>query len=307
MQRACSIPSQPPQLRPTRLVRTAVRRGFTLLEVLIALALMVLLLSVVYGVMDSYFQLSEYGRMEAKRAQIARAVFDRISVDIRSVVFEPVEEEMEEGEEAEGLTTVEPDLSLVSTDEAFTAGIVGLAGTSTELVMHIARPTRDAAIEAIVDGIEPDAAVNELQLVNYFVAAQTASVLGEMVIRDAGQDSFSLVPESDGLSRVWGDAVTIRSADEGADPESLVQSFKLLAPEIIHLKFSYLDAGEETDTWDSRALNRLPQAIRIEIGFRSEQLLSDDDSDIDLTSPVKYYSKVVALPLSEPYVDELAF
>ena len=132
---------------------------------------------------------------------------------------------------------------------------------------------------------------------NYFVAAQTASVLGEMVIRDAGQDSFSTVPESDGLSRVWGDAVTIRSAEEGADPESLVQSFKLLAPEIIHLKFSYLDAGEETDTWDSRALNRLPQAIRIELGFRSEQLVLDDDSNVDTSTPVKYYSKVVGAPV----------
>ena len=134
-----SFSKSPRAVRKTIPIR--IRRGFTLLEVLIALALMVLLLSVVYGVMDSYFQLSEYGRMEAKRAQIARAVFDRISVDIRAVVFEPVEEELEEGEEAEGLTTVEPDLSLVSTDEAFAAGIVGLAGTSTELVMHIARPT----------------------------------------------------------------------------------------------------------------------------------------------------------------------
>ena len=67
------------------------RRGFTLFEVVVALALSVLLLAGVYAAMDLYWRFSTTGQEEVERAQIARAVLRRIETDLRSVVYQSPE------------------------------------------------------------------------------------------------------------------------------------------------------------------------------------------------------------------------
>jgi prepilin-type N-terminal cleavage/methylation domain-containing protein len=67
------------------------RRGFTLFEVVVALALSVLLLAGVYAGMDLYWRFSTTGQEEVERAQIARAVLRQIETDLRSVVYQSPE------------------------------------------------------------------------------------------------------------------------------------------------------------------------------------------------------------------------
>ena len=67
------------------------RRGFTLFEVVVALALSVLLLAGIYAGMDLYWRFSTTGQEEVERAQIARAVLRQIETDLRSVVYQSPE------------------------------------------------------------------------------------------------------------------------------------------------------------------------------------------------------------------------
>ena len=63
------------------------RRGFTLLELVLALGLASLLLAALYTALQMHWSSSALGHVEMERSQVARALFRRIETDIRSVVF----------------------------------------------------------------------------------------------------------------------------------------------------------------------------------------------------------------------------
>lgn len=85
----------------------AARRGFTLVEVLLALALMMLVLAAAYSGLVLFQKVTVAGRTDAERSQLARAIERRMAADIRCVLFR--EEEPEEAEDdtpPEGMTTL---------------------------------------------------------------------------------------------------------------------------------------------------------------------------------------------------------
>ena len=65
----------------------APRRGFTLLEVVLALGLSSLLMAAIYSALQMHWSYSLTGQVEMERSQVARALFRRIEIDIRSVIF----------------------------------------------------------------------------------------------------------------------------------------------------------------------------------------------------------------------------
>lgn len=67
--------------------RAQVSRGFTLLEIVLALGLASLLLAALYTALQMHWSSSALGQVEMERSQVARALFRRIETDLRSVVF----------------------------------------------------------------------------------------------------------------------------------------------------------------------------------------------------------------------------
>lgn len=63
------------------------RSGFTLLEVVLALGLSSLLMAAIYSALQMHWSYSLVGQVEMERAQVARALFRRLEVDLRSVIF----------------------------------------------------------------------------------------------------------------------------------------------------------------------------------------------------------------------------
>jgi len=61
--------------------------GFTLLEVILALGLTSLLLAAIYSALDLYWKYTTIGHQQVERAQIARAVFQKITHDLHCVTF----------------------------------------------------------------------------------------------------------------------------------------------------------------------------------------------------------------------------
>lgn len=62
-------------------------RGFTLLEIVLALGLSSLLLAALYTALQMHWSSSALGQVEMERSQVARALFRRIETDLRAVVF----------------------------------------------------------------------------------------------------------------------------------------------------------------------------------------------------------------------------
>jgi len=78
-----------PQTRLARPQSVLISGGFTLLELLLALGMTVVLLGVLFTSLDLYWRFSLSGQEEVSRSQIARAVFNRISHDMRSTIYRP--------------------------------------------------------------------------------------------------------------------------------------------------------------------------------------------------------------------------
>ncbi len=70
-----------------RFPNSNVARGFTLLEIVLALGLASLLLAALYTALQMHWSSSALGHVEMERSQVARALFRRIETDLRSVVF----------------------------------------------------------------------------------------------------------------------------------------------------------------------------------------------------------------------------
>ena len=65
------------------------RAGHTLIEILLALGLSLVILSAAYAALDQHWRYAEAGQRQTERMQVTRALFERMSLDLRSVVFRP--------------------------------------------------------------------------------------------------------------------------------------------------------------------------------------------------------------------------
>ncbi len=77
-------------ITPTRSSHS--RRGHTLFELLLALGLSLVLLVAVYSALDLHWKYSAAGKEEMERMQLARAVLEKVALDIRHVAYRDSDE-----------------------------------------------------------------------------------------------------------------------------------------------------------------------------------------------------------------------
>lgn len=299
---------QTPQPTPV----TNRREGFTLVEVLLAAALTSILMLAVYSALDLYWTARRAGRDKMEQAQIARAVLQIMASDIRSVAFRLPEELMvtegssDSGSSSDsstsGSTSGDSDPSdTSSTTDAVEEEIepeLTLYGDSTTLVMRISKPLRGMEYSSFEDGYFPGVRMGDMVEVQYLIADSQS---GEFAAAIAAQTSSSSSDAMGGLAR---SEVDVAVADSG-DPNVLLENTRVLAPEIGFLQFAYIDGTEVLDAWDTTLMGRLPSAIEITIGFRSQQKLSVSETLSGMgQAPVKTYRLLVTLPMAQPFVAE---
>jgi len=102
-------------------------RGFTLIEVVAALAISVVLLSAVYGAFLLYARVTLTAQRPIDQAQVARAVLKQMSNDLRSLVYRPPETAAASGEAAAD----ESGTSTSSSSESGTGTGQSASGTGT--------------------------------------------------------------------------------------------------------------------------------------------------------------------------------
>ncbi|MCR9233507.1 MAG: prepilin-type N-terminal cleavage/methylation domain-containing protein [bacterium] len=281
--------------------------GFTLLEVILAIGLTSLLLAAIYSALDLYWKYTTLGHRQVEQAQIARAVFQKISHDLHCVTYrlETAEEETEgtgsSDSEAEETETVE--IQVTSTDDAYTSGNIGVYGDSQSLVLHTSRPARQPLLLSSNSGETTAPSVrSDLLSVSYFLA-----VAGAGGLQGAAGDQFRNTSgggeDVQGVARLEGDRLSMSMADQAADLEQMASQSELLAPEISSLQFQYFDGTDWLELWDSTEYGTVPQAIRVTIGFRSDlQQTSLESVNEKINGYNNTYSMVIALPLALPAV-----
>lgn len=275
--------------------------GFTLLEVILAVGLTSLLLAAIYSALDLYWKYTTIGQQQVQRAQIARAVFQKITHDLHSVTFQQKKTEEEESSgSSEGEEEV-VEIQVTNPDDAYTAGNIGVYGDGQSLVLHTSRPARQTMLVSQTSGATSQQ--SDLLSVSYFLAVAGSEGL-QGAVGDRFRDASGTGNGTQGLARLEGDRLVMSKADESADLEQLAQQSQLLAPEIGSLQFQYFDGTDWLEVWDSVEYGTVPQAVKVTIGFRNTE---EDQGVLDTVNEKingyeNTYSMVIALPLALPAV-----
>jgi type II secretory pathway pseudopilin PulG len=310
------------------------RGGFTLLEIVLTLALSVVLMVLIGSAIQFYARDMNVRDMDIRQTQLAAAVMQMIEDDLRATLrTQPVDTEPLEsllaatsGGGGGGGGAPEEDLSSagIESDDAsdpmldtmavnLQSGVAvlespGLIGNQFQIQIDLSRLPRLEEYVAMLDGTTADIddVPSDLKTVAYFV--QQAGTIGGV------QDGFdTLEAETAGESR---GGLVRRSLDRAATVQAastgslglLNQTGDLLAPEIVAIEFSYWDGVTWQLEWSSDAYGELPLAVQVRLTMADERALEQPSEVVVPTSTastldptaLRTFTHIVRIPLARP-------
>lgn len=276
------------------LARVRHRRALTLLEVIVAVALIAMLMGTMVTFFWQVVEIRDTTAEAADRMQVARQVLAKIEAELRSCVgieeigF-PIEEALVEEEYLEGEEDiVRPDEEIVleegtedelsseltellgGTDSddpnaAASGSVPLLIGNRRNITFLTARLPAEHQYEFISSDETPPAAQHDLTQVSYWL----------WVDPDETDDEGE--PIIGGIMRTEKKTLN-QFLVEYDDPLDVRND--LWSHELGYLEFRYFDGVEWDTTWDVTEGNSLPQLIQVTVGF--EPCTSDELEDRDL-------------------------
>ena len=275
--------------------RTARRGGFTLIEVVLALGLLVVVMTAAYRGMETFRRVTTLGRDAALERQLSRAIRSRLLTDLRSVRFAPPEvppdaepaagDAPDPAADPAAAGGTQPETGAAA-PEAVPVPEVGVTGDAGTLTIYSALPGRGLNYAAGGVSGDPSVRSSDLRTVVWFVAGEGGSLAAAVAGRNGP-----------GLARLEGDTPAVAAAETAGDNEGLLAACTLLAPEVSALGFRYFDGVDWVASWDSAASGSLPRAVEV-------RLLLDVDGPADGAGggdrPPVEQVLVVSPPLSEP-------
>ncbi len=308
------------------------RRGFTLLEAILSVALTAIIASLIATAINFHLRQLTIRRTQIEEAQLARAILRRIADDLRATVvyrpadFSSVEALRAQSEAAEELLsgegTPEEDLDseagATSEDGISTSAVPstnpGLFGNQYELQVDVSRIPRYEEFAMVSQYGDPNqmGSLSDIKTISYFLAggtntsAASASTTPGFGTTSAGLNSGNQT----GLARRVVDRGTSRYAMENGIFALLDDNVDVFAPEVAAIEFAYFDGLQWMLEWDSELQGGIPLAIEITLVImpsdqREEEMsMTDQYLAASQTNPENIYRLVVHLPNSS--AEELA-
>ncbi|QDT17568.1 prepilin-type N-terminal cleavage/methylation domain-containing protein [Alienimonas californiensis] len=282
------------------------RSGFTLIEVLLAMALLVVVLAGVYAGLETFRRVTTMGRDAATEQQLVRAIRSRLLTDVRSLRFAPPRALPDEtsaddsGDDPADLASAASSASSSSSgaeptepaEELFPVPQVGVTGDAETLTLYTALPPRGIADEVTTG---PAARTSDLRTVTWFLAGRGGAVSSGVAERDG-----------EGLARSEGDTAAVALAEDTGDLPGLTDAARLLAPEVTGLSFRYFDGAEWVTSWDSSLTGSLPRAIEVTLEIDLDGAPNPYATGQELGNRGPSVTRlVICPPLSEPSAEAL--
>ena len=297
-------------MRQPAIVRLSLgqRRGYTLLEVLLASTIGVLLMGALYVAVDVQLRHAQTGREIIQQSTLARALLTRIGADISSSLgpYVPPTSSSASSQGAGGggaagggspggtstsgstaggmgASTGTSNTSSSSTTTTSGAGSgtvqfnLGVQGDNQHVVLYVSKFPRELNIVTDMASQDSQAAVSDLRRITYWLAGGADAPFG------LARQEIKVVTSDDLMSAVPPDV---------PDEASFV-----IAEEIKSLQFRYFDGSSWQDSWDGTAAGAdgstpmgPPLAIEITVGVAPPGVNVADNPD-----SLKTYRHVVAL------------
>jgi hypothetical protein len=258
-----------------------------LLEVLLAVGLSLLLVLAIAMAIDLYRRMTTAAQDDLSEMRLVRAVFNKLEVDIRSVVPpQPIASATaatgSPGSPTGGSPASGGSSSSQSTGSSgggdplqyvYSRSVFGLYGDGDSLVLDTLTPHRLPLSALQQTGAQASSQSNDspsnlagvhgdMKVVGYFVLGE-----GTSPILPTSAGSGQLTPEgkvmSSGLARLEGERTAIGYAMETSSTSSL--NARIIAPEVQSIAFRYFDGSNWVSSWSGATAQVLPQAVEIVI------------------------------------------
>ena len=226
-----------------RLTRRAARRGYTLLEVLIASAIAVLLLSALYFAFDLTIRSADTGRALVGESDLNRAVINRMAIDLSSPlgVLPPMSGGATDGAAASSTTT---------TDTTATTGTTATATTDTTSTATTMTTDPLIRFDAGVIGTSEQLIVFVSKVPTWLSDRETAADPNALLPSDAHRISYYLHSSGKGLCRQDKPWITADKVGNSTEIDRTNEDGEVIAPEIVAIAFEYTDGTSYVSEWD---------------------------------------------------------
>lgn len=280
-----------------RVVVLSPRTAFTLLELILALALAVVLSVMLGTALTFYVENMQTRDLDVRRVQLATAVMQMISDDLEaSLQIEEFDgsalaefltgaglEAMApgaDGEEAtsmlfdvEGDSAADPAAGAEPLD-LLTGTIVlerpGLIGDQSQIQFDLSRTPRLEEFQPMLAPADPVMGVledvpSDLKTVSYFVQPPGVGGVRDPLTDLAADASNPGTMAGGGLVRRQLDRLVTKFAVQSGNMTSLDLTGDILAPEVLAIEFSYFDGFLWQPQWNSDEMGALPIAVQIRL------------------------------------------
>ena len=285
------------------------RHAFTLLELILSLALTAVVAGLIGSLIQLYLVNQETGRDSVRQAQMARAILNMIAEDVRTTVryqkFDTsglVQLLSTETGSSGGNATAGGASSGGASSGGASDGGASSGGASDGGASGASTPTAPAALPPGIYGsstsIEIDVSrlprpdeyypklgntstgtlgdmPSDVKTVGYYVQSpRTDGVqdsLGQLSQEAASLTSGPVALPNGGLVRRSVDRAVTQYAYEVAQSDQLLRTGELIAPEVLALEFQYFDGATWQTQWDG-SQQGLPYVVKITIAMQRDSL-----------------------------------
>jgi type II secretory pathway pseudopilin PulG len=274
------------------------RGGFTLLEVLLAATLSSVLLLSLWSLLGIYSELFETARAKTEQAQLARALLQQMSDDLRGAIQDTaVRPRLKSVQGAVARDAIDDNTDDNIDDEleppsplSWSSSVrrFGLFGSQHELRFDVLQVTQAALSRAVDDETAEDrpivARAPELRTVHYWF--EQLRDVDESAVDEPAEDDGETHP---GLMRREFDFETRRTDENGStgdtgispvlEPGALARrqchpeddEGLTWVPEVVALEFRYYDGQGWRSSWNSLEQKSLPVAVEISMKVTSRE------------------------------------
>lgn len=279
------------------------RPAFTLLEVLLAAAIGVLLMSALYVAVEVQLRRAQDARDIVEQSTLARALLHRMAADVRPTLAPPLPLTTSSSSSpaatpaAGGTGTTTPAAGGTTTGGA--TGTTSPTPPAASSTTPTPTPTTQTGVQINL-GVQGDA--NRLVVTGSMVPREWSMTLEEGVtapLNDQHRVVYALIGDGEmplGLARQVVRVLTSEDESNALLPDVAEPQRYLIAEEVKGLTFRYFDGSSWVDSWDSTAPGSdgttpigPPPAIEIVIGVLPV-------GKPNTTASLKYYRHVVAIP-----------
>src|SRR5262245_869618 len=153
-------------------LRARIRRGYTLLELMLAMAIALIIMAALYVAIDILFREMEEGRALVEQCTLARALFQRMSADMTpslGPVTPPVSNPSQSSQSSNTMTSSSPMPAPTPTEDTQTGVVlsIGVKGESDHVSIFQTRLSSSVINPPNTAGTPP--AISDVSRITYFL------------------------------------------------------------------------------------------------------------------------------------------